>query len=72
VHEVLPCVHDKHCNDKLQCYYQSRGLLLHCSILVTKSLQFQEISLVSCKYRFSQMKFESQLQKPSRTNIGQN
>jgi hypothetical protein len=44
VHEVLPCVHNEHSNDKLQCYYQSGRLLPHSSILITKNLQFQKIT----------------------------
>jgi hypothetical protein len=44
VHEILPCVHDKHCNDKLQCQHQSLRLLPRSTILITKNLQFQEIS----------------------------
>jgi hypothetical protein len=44
VHEVLPCVHDKHCNEELQCHYQSWRLLPHSPIIITKNLQSQEIS----------------------------
>ena len=44
VHEVLPCVHNEHSNDKLQSYYQSGRLLPHSSTLITKNLQFQEIT----------------------------
>jgi hypothetical protein len=38
VHEVLPCVHHKHCNDKLQHYHHSRRLLLCNATVITNNL----------------------------------
>lgn len=40
VHEVLPCVHNKHCDDKLQCYHQGGGLLSHGTTVITNDLHF--------------------------------
>lgn len=44
VHEVLPCVHNKHRNDELQCYHKGRRLLPHSTTFITNDLHFGEIA----------------------------
>jgi hypothetical protein len=41
VHEVLPRVHNKHCNYKLHGYHESRRLLLFSTTLITNNLWFK-------------------------------
>jgi hypothetical protein len=44
VHEVLPCVHNKHCNYKWHYDHESRRLLLFNTTVITNNLWFKGMS----------------------------